>query len=81
MPATASSAIRSLHCTSGLIKSQGSKGSRAKGNGPGKAEAEIEAAVAGRVVVANRRPAVLRRIVPAAAANHAVSAFICPWPN
>jgi len=53
---------------------QGPKGSRAKGNGPGKAKAEIAVAAVGRVVEAERRPAVVRIVVPAAAADDAVSA-------
>ena len=50
------------------------KGSRARGNGPCQAKADIAAAVVGPVAVANRRPAVVRNAGPAAAADHAGSA-------
>ena len=59
---------------------QGSKGSRAKGNRLGKAEAKAEAAVVGRAVVTNRRPAVVRDVVPTAAADHPASSFFIPIP-
>ena len=56
------------------ITYKGSKGSKAEGNGPGEAKADIEEAVAGRVEVAIRRPAVPRSVDPAAAVHHAVRA-------
>ena len=58
---------------------QGSKGSRARGNGPGEAEARVVAAVVGPVV-ARGRPAEVSAVEPTAAANHAVGAsrFIDP---
>ena len=72
----------SLRATLGLAAGtcQGCKGSRAKGNGPGQAKAEKDAAVAGRVVAADRRPAAARIVAPAAAADYAVraSGFVYP---
>ena len=70
----ASAAGGSLHAAPGPTNSFLAKGPRAKGNRSGKAKADIVVAVAGRVVVAIRRPAVQRIEVPAAAAYHAVGA-------
>ena len=59
---------------------QGSKGSRARGNGPGEAEALVADAVAGPAAAARGRPADVSVAAPAAAAYHAVGAsrFIDP---
>jgi hypothetical protein len=56
--------------------SQGSKGSRAKDNGPGETKADVAVAAVGPDEVAVRRPAVVSADAPATAANYAISA---PW--
>jgi hypothetical protein len=52
------------------LQSQGYKGLRAKGNGAGEADAQIEIAEAGLVVAAKGRPAVQHKVEPTAAAEH-----------
>ena len=76
-----------MDCKKALVETNGDADAAAELlRTTGQAKAEKDAAVAGLVVAANRRPAVVRAEVPAAAADHAVDAssviFIqIPFPH
>src|SRR5512144_2087817 len=72
LPAIASAAIRSPSLRLRFFGiCHGYKGSRAKGTGPGKAEAHVAAEEAGPDAEAHSRPAVPSTVVPASAAYDA----------